>query len=339
MSKQFLTRNFQQRVEIQKAKSKAGKKATVQGKANQAIATGMANAVTVSFTKGMTTFKKRVDSEALSKHIFDGEFEKAVETVPWDKMSEDLNGIRPPIEQAYVASAAQAVRRLPAPARKLRLDTKNPTLSKFIDTQIGRRITDITTESRKSVQVAVREAFDKALTPKQTAKMVRASVGITEKQNLRILRTREREIAERIRLQGKMKSLKARGLDKSKTAANTRIKLTTLTDDKIQNRVLKRIDATQKNRSVTIARTELTEAVSNGQLAAWDEAADRGLIDRTKARKVWVNNFPDRTEICRDLDGTSVPVDGEFYVKQTGRSVPAPPAHINCRGAIILKFD
>ena len=80
MSKQFLTRNFQQRVEIQKAKSKAGKKATVQGKANQAIATGMANAVTVSFTKGMTTFKKRVDSEALSKHIFDGEFEKAVES-------------------------------------------------------------------------------------------------------------------------------------------------------------------------------------------------------------------------------------------------------------------
>lgn len=89
-----------------------------------------------------------------------------------------------------------------------------------------------------------------------------------------------------------------------------------------------------QDRAVLVARTETMSAANLGQLEIWREAADKGLIDRSSAKRVWVATDDDREcDICMELDGTEISLDGSYGTSET------PPAHPNCRCTESLVTD
>lgn len=93
------------------------------------------------------------------------------------------------------------------------------------------------------------------------------------------------------------------------------------------------ISQERQRRARNIARTETVNAHAQGTLAAWRDAAAKGLI-RDGARKVWIAaTASDRTcPICKALDGKKAaldqPIDGHM----------APTAHPSCRCALALTW-
>lgn len=89
-------------------------------------------------------------------------------------------------------------------------------------------------------------------------------------------------------------------------------------------------------RAETIARTETMRASNQGQLEAWDQAQEKGLLTGTELLE-WITTPDDRLcPICEPLDGETAPRGGTFEVD--GDRITAPPAHPRCRCTVGLSF-
>lgn len=90
----------------------------------------------------------------------------------------------------------------------------------------------------------------------------------------------------------------------------------------------------RRSRARTIARTELMRASNQGRLEGMWQAADRGLVDPTLAKKQWVTSSFDVCPICVPLNGVTVGIRDSF-----GPPGQAPPAHPNCRCTVRMLPD
>lgn len=88
------------------------------------------------------------------------------------------------------------------------------------------------------------------------------------------------------------------------------------------------------SRAQTIARTETMTASNQGQLEAWEQAKEAGLLSGGE-QKEWIVTPDDRLcPICEPMDGVNVGLDEKFVVN--GEELDGPPAHPNCRCTIAL---
>lgn len=271
------------------------------------VANNMQRAAVFSFSKGISTFKRRIPTDQLARAYATGNFDEIMRLFPFDKLNDDMSGMRAVNEQSLIRASQASISVLPAPARKLRFDPKNPRIAEFIDKNVGNLVVAITDNTRKVVQQTVTNSFNNALTPKRAAIQIKSSIGLTPKQG---------QALEKFSAGLEAAGIKGPRLNKQVEAYSQRIRRT---------------------RAITIARTEIQRAVNAGQLEVWRQAGEKGLIDIGTARKQWVSTVDDVTsDICVDLDGEIVLVDAQFFVAETGESIDGPPAHINCRAGLIL---
>jgi len=328
----------QDRIQILKQKeTKAGKAAARKARRLVNMMKIAERLVVADLTTGLSTFKRRISSKEVEALVDAGKIDEALDTIPWDKLPEDLSKLRDRSENAVLNSSKFAVETLPGVSPTFIIGTANPSVQRFLDNQTGLLITGIQEDSRRAVTNAIAQSLDNAVRPKQVGKLIKQSIGITEKQSQKIMFMQAKEFAERDELRTQLQQLKLQGKTTTASAQRIRAKLLTLTDTRIEQRAIRRSAVAQTNRVNTIARTEMTKAVNQGQLEVWGAAADEGLIERDNSFKVWVS-VPDdrRTQICADLDGTKIPLDEQFFVNQTGENVDSPPAHPNCRSALTL---
>jgi hypothetical protein len=331
---------FDQRVRVSKAKASAGSKRALIARQVDGIASTMQRAVELSFTRGVKRFKLRIPEDKLAEAFERGDSDAIMKTIPWADLGDDLEGIVPHLEAATLKGAKFGATLMPTPARKLQVSAKNIALRRYIDASIGSRITAITSEARTAVQRVITDSLRVAATPKQAAQAIRESVGITPKQYSVVARMEDREREKRTRLSERLESLKIQGKGTTDTARKISQELRTLTNEAIQTRKLARMNSMQTARATTIARTELTDAVNEGQKIVWEAAADEGLVDRGQVFKEWVSVIDDDTsEICQELNGQRVPYNGTFYSSVTGESYERPSAHPNCRSAVVYDYD
>jgi hypothetical protein len=90
-------------------------------------------------------------------------------------------------------------------------------------------------------------------------------------------------------------------------------------------------------RADVIARTETMRASNEGQLQAWDQATDAGLLTGDEFKE-WITTPDDRLcPVCEPMDGVKVGLDENFDVD--GDKIDGPPAHPNCRCAVGLALS
>lgn len=87
-------------------------------------------------------------------------------------------------------------------------------------------------------------------------------------------------------------------------------------------------------RAEVIARTETMRASNEGQLEAWDQATEAGLLTGDESKE-WIVTPDDRLcPICAPMEGETAGLAEDFDVD--GDKIDGPPAHPNCRCTIGL---
>lgn len=176
-------------------------------------------------------------------------------------------------------------------------DVANPEAIAWAETRAAQLVTDVTTEARAAIRTVVSEGFGQGIPVREQAKLIRASVGLTERDAGAVMKRQLKMLAD--------------GVDPVKATARA---------EKYANKLL-------RARAQTIARTESMRAANEGQLQLWRQAQDKGLLS-AEAQKVWITADP--CPICAPLEGETVGVNESFSIGTD------PPAHPRCRCTIGL---
>ena len=261
----------------------------------------------------------------------------ALEAGRIDQVMDLLAAAIDPAAQAQVANVLReafvGAANLQGAEFNLRFDIKNPAAVRFAERNAARLVTSVDVQTRRALRDIVVRGIQDGMAPAVQAREIRQLIGLSR---------RDATAADNF----------LRGL------------LETATSEKQEAAALRRFETYQRrllrNRAETIARTETIRAANMGQRAAWDKAADVGLLDRATLRVVWIATEDSRTcPICAVLDGQTVGFQDDFLIREqaTGFNLDSsgefqvsgtkpvsggphaersPPAHTACRCALGL---
>jgi SPP1 gp7 family putative phage head morphogenesis protein len=176
-----------------------------------------------------------------------------------------------------------------------RFDSKNEMAQAYASRQAARYVTRVSAETKAGLQGIIAKSVREGINARDTAKLIRSSVGLNGPQGAAV--------------NNYYNNLIARGTDTGRAW-----KLA----DKYSDKLL-------KVRAKTIARTEIMGALNGGALEQARQRRDAGLfLNPMKKWKITKDEVTCR--ICRPLEGQVRPLEVAF---STG--VLTPPTHPNCR--------
>jgi hypothetical protein len=181
-------------------------------------------------------------------------------------------------------------------------------------------VTQIGDETRAAIREVIRDAFDKGLSPRQSARLIAPMIGLTS-----------RGAGAVLNLAALLAEHPGGGVV---WAGRKRIVVPEdgADDDFIDRQTEAYGDRLLSDRALSIARTETIAASSEGQRLLWLEAVDAGLLVGDESR-VWITTPDDRLcPICQEMDGQLTGLEDPFEVPG-GDLVMGPPAHPQCRCA------
>jgi hypothetical protein len=172
--------------------------------------------------------------------------------------------------------------------------------------QSARLVTGVTARTRHAIRTITALSIKQGIPPLEAARLIKLVIGLTERQATAVVNYRFR--------------LQDRGVATARVAELAR---------RYAAKLL-------RQRSITIARTELIDSLNGGQQATWDEGLRTGLLTND-ARKKWIITPDDRLcPLCAQMVGERAlaPVDGFFNTPLGQRR--GPTMHPNCRCAVVL---
>lgn len=231
--------------------------------------------------------------EAGMKDMIDG-------MINWDEFSRRVSDTMSKVYQDLVQEVGEkTVQRLNF---DMRFDLLNPKCVEYIRSETGKKIVEITEETRQAVRDIVRRAFEEGGHPYEQAEKIQKVVGLTSRQANAVLNYRQRLLDE-----GKSKA----------------------TVDKLSKEYADRL---LKDRAENIARTETINAANAGYYMSLVEAEDNGLLDTAETEMEWVCTHDDRLcDECLAMDGKRAQVGGQFE-----GGISHPCLHPRCRCTIRL---
>lgn len=300
-------RFYEPKIIIRKAKRPKWKATRSKARLN-ALGNQMKSAITVDLKQGITTFKSKVDKEAVYQAWLSGTYDRIMTTIPFSDMGEDLSGATEAIAAGYTGFGEAGISMLPAPIQsELRYDVENPRIDRFISSRTGELVTNISNDTQTVIQDAVRRNFTEALDPRRVADRIVGSIGLLPQHALAV--------------QNLERSMVAEGMPAPRISELTAQYEARLLD----------------SRALIIARTETAYARNYGQLYVWQDAQNQGLLS-TDSQKVWNVSDDPCALICDPMDGQSVGL-AEAWVLPDGDVCDVPnEAHPNCfpAGHLIL---
>lgn len=216
--------------------------------------------------------------------------------------------VLPVLEDVFIA-AGRAAPEATIPSQLLggavsyRFDISNPETLAYLRSYSGEMIREISEETRLAVRQVVADAFAYGGHPREQARTIRTLVGLTRR-GAKAVASYESALREEQR-----------------------------PEDQIARMVEKYRQKMLKLRATAIARTETINAASAGQRAAWEGAANKGLLNRVTVRIGWgVTDDDALCEICAaipDMNEEGVRLGGDFATPVGPKK--GPTAHPLCR--------
>lgn len=287
-----------------------------------------------------------------------------------------LAGVKPPTVPPVTGLFALP----PAPssfapkAMLFQFDTLNPALIEHIQTYEFDLIREINRRTREAIRDAVLASMNAGENPRDTARLIRQSIGLTQRQQAAVGAFRKelqnfhlKQSAGTWNLGGKIsrapggaqtfavdqygtpkdgiisRRLRDFRFDSTLQAALASGK--PLTTAKIDQMVDAYTRKYLRYRSEMIARTEALRAANMGIQSAWTQAARKGLVQESLLRKRWLLALgSDRTcKYCRPMpkinkgeEGYGIPMDARFLTVK-GEPVSRPPLHVSCRCSLVIR--
>lgn len=238
-----------------------------------------------------------------------------------------LNDTLPPILLTTAVRAAQRVTisdglraAESSPIRTvMTFDNTNPLAIAWAKQHGSTLVREITDAQRAAIRDIIGDALTIGLAPKDAARLIRDTVGLTSRQAASVTNFTEKlyraKPGDRIPAFGTSITAPAKGFTAKRIAQET---------EKYAQRVHAR-------RALTIARTETMFAANKGQQLVWQANINAGRLTG-KEQQEWIVTPDDRLcPQCAPLDGMQVPLNAAFTA-----NIYAPPLHPNCRCTIAL---
>lgn len=186
---------------------------------------------------------------------------------------------------------------------QLSFDIRNPFALEWARQRSAELITQLTEDLRETIRSIIASAFADSRAPRETARIIRDSIGLT---------TRDAGAVQRLR-----DTLRAAGADEAF----------------VDRRAQKYGEQLLRKRAERIARTETIRAANEGLLESWREAVRQGFLG-PDAKRIWLPS-PGACPVCLTGAGQVVGLD-EPFVLTTEKGDPLevmipPDPHPNCR--------
>ena len=247
---------------------------------------------------------------ALIRILEGEEFDKVVDEIDWipidGPQAEGVRAVYPvlirDVMESTAAEAAGSLGRRPQIAVVGAFDVVNPRVVDWVRLHSGERITEITEVSRQAIRDLIARGVNDGISPSALGRMIRQSIGLHSRDVRAVMNMRNRMVAD-----GRKPEMIERAVE--------------------------RYTAKQLHRRAEmIARTEIIQAETQGQLELWRQQAEAGNIDASLAGVEWIVTPDDRLcPTCEPLDGVIVALGSNFPGGVTGS-----PLHPNCRCTVAL---
>jgi len=295
--------------------------------------------VRAAFLEAIRRLRGTVKEAELRAAIETGNVREVLRVLDLDKTISEVMGqaLAPPLEDAFIEAGRGSIPATLPPSAgggagiTMRFDLANPQTSRVLANYNFGLIRQISDDTRAAIQRVVTDAFAFGGHPEEQARQIRASIGLTDGQaeavsNFRtMLETGDRSALDR--------TLRDRRFDPTLDAALGEDAEKELTPEQINRMVDRYRERTINLRAKTIARTTTIDISNTANQAAWGQAADQGLLDRSKTRQGWLVTPDDRLCLnCLEvplLNPEGVPLGGYFQTPLG--PVTGPTLHPNCR--------
>lgn len=201
---------------------------------------------------------------------------------------------------------------------KFRFDKKQPQAIQWSRQYAAELVTNLSSRARRSVRIAVTRGFDAGINVRHTARIIKDSVGLSNRQVEAVINLRTKLIDK---TGGKV------------TAGKRSIKIPEggLNVKQIESELKRYAERLTKQRALDIARTETMRVANEGQRQTWIQAVARGELSG-REKRVWITADP--CPICAALEGATADIFGSFPGGLEG-----PPAHTKCECTQGLVID
>lgn len=218
--------------------------------------------------------------------------------------------------------------------------------ARFISSYQAEKIREITAQTQLNIGEIVRGGVNAGKNPREIARTVRGSIGLTAKQEAsvenyrRLLRENKREALSR--------ALRDKRFDRSiLSAINNQKDLPKELEDRMVERFR---DRYIRKRSRDIARTEAIRLVSKGNDEFWQQAVRDGVVEEQRLKRKWLPTMDGRTrEAHRMIPGMNkdgVGLNEPFRTPYGPLLYPGDPSSagssarntVNCRCAVITRI-
>ena len=213
-----------------------------------------------------------------------------------------------PFLDAYEVGGLDAIRKAAQPDSRFSLVDERPIA--WLKRHGADLVTRLAREDREHLRAVLVDGMHRGMTAHERAKFIKPLIGLTEPH------------VEYIR------GLRGLGATEAEIASES-------------ERLL-------QYRAMMIARTESTLAHGAGQFEAWQQAADRGLLDRATTFRRWVTTNLPCVSICDAMDGQEVLLDAPFMAKRIRtdgsvlweKEVHWPgQTHAHCLCSVVLRIE
>jgi len=220
----------------------------------------------------------------------------------------------------------------------------NPDVVARLQSNEFRLIRELSDQSRKAVADAIRKGITEGRNPIDVARDVRAHIGLTERQAQAVRNYRQAlQDADRSALN---RVLRDRRFDPTVRSALGDAG-NNLSASQIDSMVARYEARTLKYRAETIARTESTRALNEGNTQTWRQAVADGLLSADQITRRWIYTRDDRTRDAHiaipGMNPDGVGLDQPFETPLGPLLYPGDPAGtpdnvIQCRCATIIRY-
>ena len=174
----------------------------------------------------------------------------------------------------------------------LRFDIRDPHFHTAIEQHGALAIREIDDETRDAVRRILSEAYRNGWHPRIFAPTIQQTIGLTSRQTTAVTNYYRAQV---------------------KVAGQSRA----------EERAARYAARLRRQRALLIARTETVAAMNRGRIAGFEQAAQHGLFDRSRAYLEWNAIQTDPKEICYQLNGTRVPLGSTWNGLLPGDAHPA----------------
>lgn len=248
--------------------------------------------------------------QRMAEKVAAGDLDGALDLVPWDRLQTGQlrNQIAGELRTVYEGAGSITAGRWAAQGLAFTVIDERPL--RWLREVAAQRVVELLPDQREAMRVALTEAYRSGFGSVKIARQIRAEVPGTF-------------------LHGAWREAVARFEDE--------LVLQGYGPQRVASEVARYQQQLVNARSLSIARTEVTNALSAGQTEAWQQAIDQGIFDQGEVRMRWVPAADGGTgtgpcPLCESFaDVGAIPWGEPFGQDVFGAPCYEPAAHPNCR--------